>query len=423
MFSSHGFPPQPGCTHVTACVLLFSHVESSHALHGPQPPVCHTPSLGLFPVHARVSDVAGLGAEQALSQGQVTVRVPVCWPATPHSVALQAPQLGSPIIQSRLEHAPVSVSAGLLDSSQEVVPPQAPSVQVTERFLLILHVDLSQALQSPQGPVFHAAFLGLLPVQFRVSDVAGLGVGHASPHGQVTVRVRVCRPPAPHSFGLQTLQSLHSPSTQAGLGHASVSVCAGLFASSQEAVPPQAPGVQVTERLLLLLQVEPVQPLHVPHAPVTQAPSLALPPVQERDVAPAHALPPHAGVGLLQARVCVPLAPQSLAEQELHADQPPSTGLFPVQARDDEPEQLLPPHAGVGFAQDLVCVPLVPQALAEQALQPVQPPSTGLLPVQARDDEPEQLLPPHAGAGLSQVRVCVPPTPQAFAEQALQLDH
>ena len=77
----------------------------------------------------------------------------------------------------------------------------------------------------------------------------------------------------------------------------------------------------------------------------------------------------------------------------------------------------------MGFVQDLVCVPLAPQALAEQALQPVQPPSTGLFPVQARDDEPEQLLPPHAGAGLSQVRVCVPPTPQAFAEQALQFDH
>ena len=326
----------------------------------------------------------------------------------------------------------------------------------------------------PQSLVRHTPSLGLFPVQSSVSEMAGLGVGQASPHGQVTVRVRVFTPSMPQSSLLQSLQSLHSPTCQAGFGHCCVCVAAGLVSSSQEVVPPQAPGVQVTERLRLLLQVEPVQSLHAPHAPVTQAPSLALPPVQDRDVAPVHALPPHAGVGLLQARVCVPLAPQSLAEQELHADQPPSTGLLPVQARDDEPEQLLPPHAGVGFVQDLVCVPLAPQALAEQALQPVQPPSTGLLPVQARDDEPEQLLPPHAGvgfvqdlvcvplapqalaeqalqpvqppstgllpvqarddepeqllpphagAGLSQVRVCVPPTPQAFAEQALQFDH
>ena len=286
-----------------------------------------------------------------------------------------------------------------------------------------------QAPHGPQLPVRHTPSLGLLPVHSWVSDVAGLGVGQRLPHGQVTVRVRVCRPSAPHAVALQTLQSLHSPTSQAGFGHASVCVAAGLFALSQEAVPPQAPGVQVTERLLLLLQVEPSQSLHAPHALVAQTPSLALPPVQDRDVAPVHALPPHAGVGLLQARVCVPLAPQSLAEQALHADQPPSTGLFPVQVREDGPEQLLPPHPGVGLVQVLVCVPLAPQALAEQALQPVQPPFTAAAPAQDRVSLVPRVpssfrhsWPACAGAGLSQVRVCVPAAPQADAEQALQSD-
>lgn len=61
----------------------------------------------------------------------------------------------------------------------------------------------------------------------------------------------------------------------------------------------------------------------------------------------------------------------------------------------------------------------VPPQLSEQALQPLQPPSTGqawLLHV--CELGPEQDVPPFAGAGLVQVRVWVPPL-QA-AEQLLQ---
>ena len=59
----------------------------------------------------------------------------------------------------------------------------------------------------------------------------------------------------------------------------------------------------------------------------------------------------------------------------------------------DEPEQLLPPYAGAGLVQVLVlvCVPVVPQAVAEQApqaLQALQPPLTGFISIQ------EGVLPP-----------------------------
>ncbi len=180
--------------------------------------------------------------------------------------------------------------------------------------------------------------------------------------------------------------------------------------------------MQVTVRLLLRLQIEPPQALHRPHGPVAQTPSTGSFPVQACDDAPAQLPPPHPGVGLVQARVCVPLAPQAVAEQALHADQPPFRGPLPVQVRDDAPAQPLPPHAGVGLVQARVCVPLAPQAVAEHALQSDQPPSTRSLPPQARDDGPEQTLPPQPGAGLSQVRVCVPVAPQTLTEQALQLD-
>ena len=74
--------------------------------------------------------------------------------------------------------------------------------------------------------------------------------------------------------------------------------------------------------------------------------------------------------------------------------------------------QLAPPHPGDGKLHVRVCVPLAPQAVAEQALQPDQPPSIGSLPVQERDDAPAQALPPQDGEGLLHVRVCVPRAPQ-----------
>ena len=235
-------------------------------------------------------------------------------------------------------------------------------------------------------------------------------------------------PAAPQALALQALQLLHVPACQPGLGQALVSHAAGLLDWSQ-GVPPQAGGVQVTERLLLLLQTEPPQVLHWPHAPVSQTPFLASPPVQDCDDAPAQSRPPHAGVGLLHVLVRVPPVLQAVAEQWDHADQPPSTGVFPVQVRDEGPEQLLPPHPGSGLSQFRVCVPLAPQAVAEQLDQADQPPSTGELPAQPRTSLVPLLpssfrhsWPPCAGAGLLQVRVRVPLVAQAVVEQALQSD-
>lgn len=131
----------------------------------------------------------------------------------------------------------------------------------------------------------------------------------------------------------------------------------------------------------------------------------------------------------MQALVRVPLAPQAVAEQLDQADQPPSTRLLPVQVRDDGPVQVLPPHPGAGLSQVRVCVPRAPQAVAEQVLQLDQPPSTGVLPAQARSSlvplVPSSFRhswPLCSGAGLVQVRVCVPLVAQALVEQALQSD-
>ena len=290
-----------------------------------------------------------------------------------------------------------------------------------------MQVELLQVLQSPHAPLTQTPSLGLSPIQDTVLDASGLGAGQAlSSHAQLTDRVRVCVPCTPQAVALQG-PSLHDPTVQAGLGQALVCVVAGLVDWSQSA-PPQAAGEQVTMRLLVRLQIEPLQALQSPHAPVTQTPSTESRPVQERDVEPVHVLPPQAGAGLLQARVCVPLASQLVAEQALQSDQPPFTGSLPVQVRPDGPEQL-PPHPGLGLSQVRVCVPAAPQAVAEQALQSDQPPAVGSLPVQALTSLVPRVpssfrhsWPPCSGAGLLQVLVCRPAAPQAVAEQALQSD-
>lgn len=145
-------------------------------------------------------------------------------------------------------------------------------------------------------------------------------------------------------------------------------------------------------------------------------------PVQDWDARPAQAAPPHAGDGSLHARVRVPVWPQAVAEQSLHSDQPPFTGVFPTHVRKGEPMQKRPPHAGAGTVQVRVCVPPTPQAVAEHSLHPDQPPGTGVFPVHSRVDAPAHDWPPHAGAGLVHVRVCVPVSPQAVAEHSLQPD-
>ena len=197
---------------------------------------------------------------------------------------------------------------------------------------------------------------------------------------------------------------------------------AGGLVDSGQAAPPQLGGMQATLRLRVCVQLSPDR-RQLPHGlqfPVSQMPSIGSLPVQPRDERPEQ-LPPHPGRGLVHVRVCVPLSPQTLAEQALHSDQPPFLGLLPVQDCENAPEQLLPPQPGDGKLHVRVCVPLAPQA-AEQLLQADQPPLIGSLPVQEREDAPTQALPPQAGDGWVHARVCVPRKPQALAEHALHAD-
>jgi len=96
-------------------------------------------------------------------------------------------------------------------------------------------------------------------------------------------------------------------------------------------------------------------------------------------VAPVHAAPPLAGAGLVHVRVCVPPLP-SAVHATLHVDQslkPPSTGQSTptLQACEVAPEQAAPPLVGAGLVQVRVCVPPLPSALqftlhADQLLKP-----------------------------------------------------
>lgn len=232
-------------------------------------------------------------------------------------------------------------------------------------------------------------------------------------------------PAAPQAVSLQG-PGRQTPVCQARFGQARVSAAAGLVAGSQGA-PPHAGGEQVTLRPLLCVQAEPSQAVHWLHAPVSHTPLLAPPPVQGCDESPVQSWPPHAGAGLVQERVRVPPVLQSLAEHWLQADQPPSTGVAPVQARVDGPVHSLPPHPGTGLLQVRVCVPAAPQDVAEQAPQSDQPPFSGVAPVQGRTSSlplvPSSLRQLRCPAGGSvQVRVCLPLMPQALDEQALQAD-
>lgn len=234
----------------------------------------------------------------------------------------------------------------------------------------------------------------------------------APPHagdGSVHVRVRV--PVWPQAVAEQSLHSDQPPFTGASPVHA----------RKDEPVqrrPPHAGGGAVQVRVC-----EPASPQAVAEQALhsDQPPGTGVFPVHSCVEAPVQDWPPHAGAGLLQVRVCVPVSPQAVAEHSLQPDQPPSMGVLPVQEREDAPMHALPPHPGDGMLHVRVCVPLAPQALAEQELQGDQPPLTGALPVQDRNDGPAQ-APPQAGEGLLHVRVCVPLEPQEFAEQTLHTD-
>ena len=203
-----------------------------------------------------------------------------------------------------------------------------------------------------------------------------------------------------------------------------VSVGSGLVDSSQ-AAPPQPGWTQVTVRVRLSLQLPPDsrQELHALQAPLCQTPSLGALPVQVRDDGPVQVAPPQAGDGLLQVRVCLPLAPQAVAEQALHVDQPPLTGELPVQARVSLVPRLpssfrhaWPPCAGDGSLQVRVCVPLAPQAVAEQVLHADQPPSTAGF---AREQVPE-FEPPLVPSQRHRWWLVVSATAASLAVPALQ---
>ena len=130
---------------------------------------------------------------------------------------------------------------------------------------------------------------------------------------------------------------------------------------------------------------------------------------------PAHWLPPWAGVGLLHVRVlCWVPEPQDLLQASggPQSLQPPSTGQSLVlQAWFSEvaPAHSLPPWAGLGLlhVRVLCCVP-VPQDLLQAfgGPQSLQPPSTGqslVLHASLSVASPAHWLPPLAGVGLLHV--------------------
>lgn len=121
---------------------------------------------------------------------------------------------------------------------------------------------------------------------------------------------------------------------------------------------------------------------------------------------PSHTELGQLGEGSLQMRVLVPATPHSVAEQTLQVPQMPGTGAVPLQACSEGPVQLAPVPEGAGLVQVRVCMPVSLQAVTEQADQALQSPST----LHAADVhccvlEPGQISPPQPGAGLSQVRV------------------
>ena len=165
--------------------------------------------------------------------------------------------------------------------------------------------------------------------------------------------------------------------------------CSGQDASATHwDTTPQPPGRQVRVcRRWPEGQPPPLQ------APLIQGVQVVV--LQASELTPGQGRPPQDGAGALQVRVCVP---SQGAPQALQALQPPSTGM--PQLDELGPEQGRPPHDGAGALQERVC------RQAEQMLQGLQPPSTGRQ--QAMLLGPEQGTPPQEGAGLVQVRGLIP---------------
>lgn len=139
------------------------------------------------------------------------------------------------------------------------------------------------------------------------------------------------------------------------------------------------------------------------------------------DVAPEQSEPPLLGAGLVQERLWVP--PPHVSLHADHAVQPPLTAgqAAALHAWELSPAQSLPPFAGAGLLQVRVCVP--PPHSLSQVPQLDQPPLTGVLQLfwlHACWLSPEHCAPPLAGVGLLQERCWTPPPHVAL--HAPQLD-
>lgn len=218
--------------------------------------------------------------------------------------------------------------------------------------------------------------------------------------GTGLLQTRDCVPP-PH-VAVHSLQSLNPPSMACvAPRHASLQCDSGQF------------GGLYAQLVWHHASYAEYVPLHSPaeHAPVLQL----------CDVAPEQSEPPLLGAGFVQERVWVP--PPQVTLHADHAVHPPFTGgqAATLHAWVLSPAQSLPPFAGAGLLQVRVCVP-PPQSLS-QTLHADQPPLTGvaqLIWLHACWLSPAHCAPPLAGVGLLQVRVCVPPPQSAL--HGLQLD-
>lgn len=162
--------------------------------------------------------------------------------------------------------------------------------------------------------------------------------------------------------------------------------------------------------------------VHVPqldHPPSTAGPGQGSV-LQSCEEGPVQSAPPFSGAGESQARVCSPVP--HCREQADHSPQSPSTGqLGTVHGREAGPSQSAPPCCGAGLLQERFCTPTgFAQLDAEQGPQSLQSPSIGQGTEQVCSEGPVQLAPVPEGGGLVQVRVCTPVSLQAVAEQADQ---
>jgi hypothetical protein len=211
------------------------------------------------------------------------------------------------------------------------------------------------------------------------------------------------------------------------------------------------PPPHVTVHVVLLTQ--PLQLPAIGHASVLQSTVCSLLPEQLR--------PPLAGAGLVHVRVCVSDPPPQVAVHAVlfaHSLQLPSIGhaaVLHATACWDDPKHVAPPLAGAGLVHVRVCESEPPPHVTVHVVlltHSLQLPSTALWNVEVRNGNdchsmntaanipggsghacvlhgtvcselPGQLMPPFAGAGLMQVRVCVSEPPPHVTVHVVLLAH